>query len=310
MSFSEGWGRGAWSEGPYNEPAPDVTVTPTAVTSTFATGTITHQGDALVSLSGLSSSTSLGTVSIALGATVTPSSQLITAQTNGAVFNETVEVTGLDISAGHQGWSRGEWNEGGWGIGIPGIEIGETSLSLGLTVTPTGVSSTVTEGNFSVTGTSNHNPVGAHAQVFLNNGEAQAGATVAVTGIEMDFVDGGADATGDAIVTPTGVLATSRVTDVDIVGSVVFSVTGVSSTFTTGTLDQASIYSVTGIELDFDAGDETISGNANVDVTGIEILAVSGNMRSTPWANVQTDANNSFTAVNTGATNEWTEVAA
>ena len=53
----------------------------------------------------------------------------------------------------------------------------------------------------------------------------------------------------------------------------------------------------TGVSMQFSDGTSTVTGSALVTPTGIEISAFVGNMRSTPWANVVTNANNTWTPV-------------
>jgi hypothetical protein len=49
----------------------------------------------------------------------------------------------------------------------------------------------------------------------------------------------------------------------------------------------------------FAEGTETIGGNADVPVTGLAMSLELGNIFSTPWANVNTNANNTWTEVDT-----------
>jgi hypothetical protein len=57
------------------------------------------------------------------------------------------------------------------------------------------------------------------------------------------------------------------------------------------------IVNVSTVALSFATGDETVTGGALVNVTGLDLSIVTGNSFATPWANVVT-----------GASNTWTEV--
>ena len=57
------------------------------------------------------------------------------------------------------------------------------------------------------------------------------------------------------------------------------------------------IVSVSTVALSFAQGEESITGGAVVQPTGVSLSVVQGNVFSTPWANVVT-----------GASNTWTEV--
>ena len=68
------------------------------------------------------------------------------------------------------------------------------------------------------------------------------------------------------------------------------------------------IVPVTGLTMTFAEGTETVTGNAEVTVTGLVMSLELGNIFSTPWANVDTNASNSWANVDTNASNSWTEV--
>jgi hypothetical protein len=53
----------------------------------------------------------------------------------------------------------------------------------------------------------------------------------------------------------------------------------------------------TGVSMQFADGTASGIGSAIVTPTGIEMSVILGNMRSTPWANVVTGANNTWTEV-------------
>jgi hypothetical protein len=126
-----------------------------------------------------------------------------------------------------------------------------------------------------VTGTAVITPTGAEANVETGTLTINANSLVEPSGLSMAFADGTSTVTAGATATPTGINVSTN----------------------TGTVVIESAYSLTGVSMQFVDGDPTVIANADVPVTGIEISAFVGNMRSTPWANVVTNANNTWTPV-------------
>jgi hypothetical protein len=55
-------------------------------------------------------------------------------------------------------------------------------------------------------------------------------------------------------------------------------------------------------------GSVTVTGTANIEVTGIELQSSVGNPNITAWAEIDPGVNNTWTEITTGASNTWTEV--
>ena len=105
--------------------------------------------------------------------------------------------------------------------------------------------------------------------------------------------------TGTAVITPTGEEIVSSLGTAEGQAGAIVSVTGLSMQFADGTATVIAdaVATPTGLQITFSEG--TATAPAAVILTGVEMSAITGNMRSTPWANVVT-----------GASNTWTEVAA
>tara|TARA_R110002049_G_scaffold147483_4_gene310354 strand:+ start:17 stop:1384 length:1368 start_codon:yes stop_codon:yes gene_type:complete len=322
-----GWGRGAWSSGSWGA-FNAVEVTGVQINSTLGTeivvadsihevtglsmalseGTVTaseETGVPLVALTPLSSS--LGTTTIQLSSSIIP-----TSLTMSFSEGDTIEEGSVD-----EGWGRREWGSYNWGGGAPQI-VEPDSLLLNATAgtLSAGVGDTVQVTSLQI-GT-------ATGTIVL----AEGGQTIPVNGIEFNTAISGASVVGEgnaAVVASEDPMQLSLGTV--IASSVVnVAVTGVTMTFAEGTpvsegdnttavtalttvatsLGTVSvaegtgvIVPLTGLTMTFAEGTETIGGNADVPVTGLTMSLELGNIFSTPWANVNTNANNTWVEVDT-----------
>mgnify|MGYP006401468843 CR=1 FL=1 len=326
MADIQGWGRGTWSSGSWGEFIP-VEVTGTSVTTSIGIEVIV--ADANISVTGLGSTFSLGTANAAEEREVLLTTNLINTELGSVAVSHghVISVTGLamtftegdtsqDVSV-DEGWGRREWGSYNWGGGAPqefvvdGVSIsssvGDIAVGVGDTVQLTGVqigssTGTITLGQgdqvllqdsllvntaisgASVVGEGSAAVVGPSDQLDLQLGTVIASSVVnvAATGVSMTFTEGTAVAEADASV------AVSALT------TVATSLGTVSVVEGTGV-----IVSVTGLPMTFAEGTEVISGNADVPVTGIELSLVLNSIFTTPWANVDTNANNTWTEVDT-----------
>ena len=321
MADIQGWGRGTWSSGSWGEFIP-VEVTGTSVTTSIGIEVIV--ADANISVTGLGSTFSLGTATAAEEREVLLTTNLINTELGSVAVSHghVISVTGLamtftegdtsqDVSV-DEGWGRREWGGGApQEFVVDGVSIsssvGDIAVGVGDTVQLTGVSfasstGTITLGQgdqvllqdsllfntaisgASVVGEGSAAVVGPSDQLDLQLGTAIASSVVnvAATGVAMTFAEGTAIAEADALV------AVSALT------TVATSLGTVSVVEGTGV-----IVSVTGIPMTFAEGTEVISGNADVPVTGIELSLVLNSIFTTPWANVDTNANNTWVEVDT-----------
>lgn len=326
MADIQGWGRGTWSSGSWGEFIP-VEVTGTSVSTSLGTELII--ADANISVTGVGSTFSLGTANAAEEREVLATTNLINTQLGSVAVSHghVISVTGLtmtfaegdtsqDVSV-DEGWGRREWGSFNWGGGAPqefvvdGVSmsstLGDIGVGVGDTVQLTGLQFASSTGTItlsrgdqvieqdsllfqtaisgaSVVGEGNAAVVASEDPMQLSLGTVVASSVVnvAVTGVTMTFAEGTAVAEADAPVSITALttVATSLGTVSVVEG------TGV-------------IVPITGVTMTFSEGTETITGNADVPVTGLAMSLELGNIFTTPWANVDTNANNTWVEVDT-----------
>ena len=321
-----GWGRGVWSSGSWGGFIP-VEVTGTSVTTSIGIEVIV--ADANISVTGLGSTFSLGTANAAEEREVLLTTNLINTELGSVAVSHghVIEVTGLPMTftegdtgeevSVDEGWGRREWGSFNWGGGAPqevsvdGVSISSTlgdiavgvgdtvqltSLQIGTatgtivlaeggqTIPVNGIEFNTAISGVSVVGQGSAAVVGPSDQLDLQLGTVIASSVVGVdvTGVAMTFAEGTAIAEADALV------AVSALT------TVATSLGTVSVVEGTGV-----IVSVTGLPMTFAEGTEIISGNADVPVTGLALSLELSNIFTTPWANVNTNASNTWTEVDT-----------
>jgi hypothetical protein len=128
-------------------------------------------------------------------------------------------------------------------------------------------------------------------QLPYSSTDIVADADVDVTGLEINFTEG----------------------EVIVIGEEVVDVTGLEINFAEGTATVVvdAIIDVTGLEISSQSGNVDITADADVNVTGQIINFAIGQVTVVDaWQPVDPSANNAFSAVSTGASNSWTEVAA
>jgi hypothetical protein len=206
----------------------------------------------------------------------------------------------LRISGSAQ-WAGGD--SAGYGQGFSSIAGGDGTFDSGATQYQT------------FTGTS----VGSDVYVFAYENQTISqlpivvigNADVDVTGEVLSTELGTEVVTASALVQPTGIEVSFAEGDAIVTADFNIEVTGLSSEFATGTVVAPAAIILTGVSIQFATGTETIVADANVDVTGQIINFAIGQVTVVDaWQPVDPSANNAFSAVSTGASNTWTEVAA
>ena len=325
--MADAWNEGTWGQGFWGQQS-SVTVTLTGVSSTFALGTESVVADSLVTLdslqltsaagtavaeqesifplTGVSSTFNLGTSSIEEGAGVTLAS-LSMAFTAG---DETASGT-VDAGWGRSTWGSFAWNENiTQEVSVTGVAM---TSALGTTTQEVGTGVIV-----SVTGLSMTSALGATTQEAsavetldsLTIGAALSGASgitgegnvgVIAPSDQLDFSIGTVTIDIFTQVDPTAVTMASAAGTATVEADALVTLGSLSSTFALGTetveVGTGVIVSVSTVALTFAEGTATPEAGATVNVTGVDLSLVSGNLFSTPWANVVT-----------GASNTWTEV--
>jgi len=140
-------------------------------------------------------------------------------------------------------------------------------------VTVSGIDSPAEVGSVITLAGANASVTGIESIWSIGSVDIVASPIVQVTGLEMQFADGTATAPASAILT------------------------GEEVSTSLGSVTIESAYTLTGVSMQFTDGTATPTAGATVSVTGIEMSLITGNMRSTPWANVVTGASNTWTPV-------------
>ena len=276
MAALEGWGRGTWSEGAWGEYIP---VSVTGIQSNTSVGTLSVVANALVTPTGVSSGVVLG-IAIGEPESIYPVTGV---QSNIATGTVTVQeghgaiVTGLEmtfadgteevITTVDAGWGRNTWGSFAWGenITIYANLVGEsmaTDLGTVTTQTGTGVDAPVTGNSVATT-------LGTVSLITDQN--------IAVTGLLSNVVlqnptiiaDGNVttSAPGDQMDFAIGSITIDIFTQVDP--------TAVTSTFETGTLTMTgdANFTLTGDQANTSVGTVTVIEGTGVIVptTGVSI---------------------------------------
>mgnify|MGYP002623542040 FL=1 len=126
-----------------------------------------------------------------------------------------------------------------------------------------------------VTGTAVITPTGVESPAETGTLTVVADSNFEVSGVSMQFADGDSTVAAGAIATPTGISISTN----------------------TGSVVIESAYSFTGVSMQFADGTPTTSGSAVITPIGLNANISVGNMFSTPWANVNTNASNTWTPV-------------
>jgi len=320
-----GWGRGAWSSGSWGEFIP-VEVTGNQVNTSLGTELIIADAD--ISVTGLVLTSATGTATAAQEIGVDVTTNLINTQLGSVAVSHgsIIEVTGLTMSFSEgntgeevsvdEGWGRREWGSYNWGGGAPQI------------VEPDSLLLNATAGTLSAGVGDNVQLTSLQIATAAGTLSTEGGQTIAVNGIEFNTAISGASVVGEG---SAAVIASEDPMQLSL-GTVIASsfvgvdVTGITMTLTEGSAGPATdapvavsalttvatsvgtastavgtgvIVPVTGLTMTFAEGTETITGNAVVPVTGLAMSLELGNIFSSPWANVNTNANNTWVEVDT-----------
>ena len=271
--------------------------------------------DADVDVTGIELFTELGTETIVANSNVDVTGEVLSTELGTEVVTASalVQPTGLEIS-----FAEGTVVT----IGTANIDVTGEQIDSAL-----GTEVIVADANVDV--------IGLEASLTDGTVEVIANADVIVTGLNIQFTEGTAQVTAAAIVDVTGIEVSTELGTETIVADANVDVTGLEINFTEGEVIVIGevVVDVTGLEINFADGTVEVNAGATAEVTGLEISSQSGNVNITAdadvnvtgqiltfaigqvtvvdaWQPVDPSANNAFSAVSTGASNSWTEVAA
>jgi hypothetical protein len=176
-------------------------------------------------------------------------------------------------------------------------------VGTGVIVSVTGLEMTGALGTTSQTGTALETldslSVGVALSGVTVSGEGSVG--VIAPSDQLDFAIGSVTVDASLDVVPTSVTMTSALGTAVAEADALVTLGSLSSSFTLGTetveVGTGVIVSVSSVAMSFAQGTETVEGSALVNVTGLDLSIVAGNLFSTPWANVVTNASNTWTEV-------------
>jgi len=255
-----GWGRNTWGSFAWNE---NITI--------FA------------NLVGQELSTNIGSPTIVTGTgeTAEPTNVLVTTSTGTLAMtgDALIELTGFQLDIAENNLTilgDGNVTTGGEEQTVETF-LGSVDIEIFTQVDATAVTSTFDTGTLTMTGDSNLTLTGEEISSNTGTVVITAASDVSVTGEQVDTEIGAIATQTDNIIPVTGFGLQIQDGAPTIVANATVLPTGVSMAFADGTASAIA--------------------NAVVTPTGVEMSVILGNMRSTPWANVVTGANNTWTEV-------------
>ena len=211
------------------------------------------------------------------------------------------------------GWGRGSWGNRVWGGAYSVIPTGVSMTSAVGTVTPT-VSETVVIDATSIGLQSNTNdvtttqgveitPTGLQLTGALGTVDFDGDATVGVTGVSATSATGTTIVAPITLIEPTGISITGSVGTVTIPITGAVDVTGVAATSAVGSIIPVSGYDVTGVAATSAVGTVAeVTGTGIVDdVTGVVLTSNVGSVIIIAWNRVDTGTPVTWTKITTAA---------
>tara|TARA_E500000318_G_scaffold68354_1_gene63163 strand:+ start:1731 stop:2621 length:891 start_codon:yes stop_codon:yes gene_type:complete len=287
----------------------------------WGTGVWSDQDSNLIDLSGISLSTSIGTLEYAQslngwgrsewgsGAWGITGSVLATGQS----LSSSLGTITVDAKV-EQGWGRGAWGNRAWGETYSVELTGQqATTAVGTAIGKADVSVSVTgAGLLTITQGLNSIQVDGNVSVFV--GEPALQTSVAslqsVTGTAVVSPSGQnlSGSLGTVLPEPkipvdvTGISATLSLGNITLIQSTNESVTTAGLlTGSVGSITPVSVYSVTGQALASSIGSVTVTGQAGIDVTGIGLTANIGSVNVTAWSEINPGVNNVWSEVDRAA---------
>jgi hypothetical protein len=186
MAAITGWGRGTWSQGPWDAPIPVIV---TGEAATGAVGSVTVIGVANVPVVGLAVTGGVGSVVVTADANVNVTGETATGGVGSVVVtaDAVVEPTGLAGTGG----------------------VGSVTVVADALVQPTGVAATGNVGSVTVVAEANISVTGLAATGEIGTVAVAAAANVPVTGLEAAGAVGTVTVSANANVQPSGVSASA-----------------------------------------------------------------------------------------------------
>ena len=272
-------------------------VNPTGVSSGVVLGTALGEAESIYPLTGVQSTTATGTVSISEGHGVQPTGIEM-------VFADGTETIIATVDAG---WGRNNWGSFAWNnnitrfVDVTGqqLTVGQSDVDIftgtGVIATPTGIGMSTGSGTFTFITDQILVPTGINIQSTVALATIVADGSV-TTSAPPDLMDTALGSVTIDIYTQVDPIAVTSTIDIGtVVAPAAALPTGEQISTNIGNIDIP--ITVSGLSMAFTDGTATPAAGATVLPTGVEMIASVGNIRSTPWANVVTGANNTWTKV-------------
>ena len=311
------WGERAWNDASWGQQTGLVTdsgsatvtanadVSVTGVALTPAVGSVSLDIGVTQSVSGIAATLSIGNESIALGHIQTVTGQALASST-GSVTVDDSELTGV-------GWGRRTWGNLAWGDSFSAQATGQALAASQGSVTP------ITDVSLSVSGfdlltiTQGISSLKIDQDITVFASEDQLDTAIgstSQTGLANVSVTGNAASTSIGQVVPepklpvdvSGVSLTLSLGSISLQQTTNESVTGQSATLSIGSAIDFIAYPVTTAGLlSGSVGQVSITGAANIDVSGIQLTASVGSVNITSWQEIDPGVNNVWTEVDRAA---------
>jgi len=316
---SNTWGALTWGEGRWGDGG-DTTVSVTGVSMSSSIGSLTSvTGGVDIEPSGIVLNSSQGTTVGGTSALVEVTGSLESMGVGSVIIGVGADVQGSTMTSSigsvtidesiltGEGWGRANWGEFAWGVAYSVAVTGQTlTSSIGEEVGFTDVTVSVT--GQSITSTQG-----------IISLQGDFGIVVFAAEDQLDGVVGDTTITAGATVSPTGISLTGGIGQVVPEPKFVEEVTGVQAAFSIGsiTLEQTTVEPVTGITMTMSLGEEgqatkyPVTGSTmtssigSVTVEGTAGIDVSGIQMTASLGNPLISA---WQEINPGVTNNWTEV--
>ena len=293
------WGAGTWAQGTWGEQISESPLL-TGISLSSSIGSLEFAG----SVNGW------GRAEWGSGAWGITGSVLATSQS----LSSSIGSVSVDAKV-EQGWGRGAWGNRAWGETFSAQATGQQlTSSVGAAVGKTDVSVSVTgAGLLTITQGLNSIQVDGNVTVFVGESPLQSSIGTVAGAISGDGevqVNGSALASSIGVVVPepllsvpvTGIAATSSLGTITLEQTTTEIAVGQAATISLGTVDPVAVYPVTtaGV-LNSSIGSVSVTGGANIDVTGIGLTANIGSVSVTSWSEINPGVNNVWTEVDRAA---------
>lgn len=287
-----GWNEGAWGDTGWGGFG-DANITPTSTSASSSLGSESISGGAPVDATGFSASVSVGTASSFQSGLAEPTGFYNQVHLGSVTPSIPVDVSVTGISGTIEsltGWGDGPWGEFVWGGGV--------HADVGQIISPSLVQISSSTGSVTMTGTALVSPTGVAGNTLLESVLPGAGAIVTEEAITGSVGLGDESISGTANIFPTGLSGTMQLGNESIETDTGAPVTNVSA-LTSSLGDESVVIDVTPTITGFSAtgstGTVVASGSAFVTVSGTPLTLSLGT--ALVWGEIRPDPGTSWSGI-------------